>query len=89
MEKLVNESYNALDKISDKLDVRTIAAYKKKIYASNRADSLEKFIKSFNDINNKEHEDIITIATIKQEKKLKNEKIRINDAEFRNTKKYF
>ena len=41
MQYLKNISYNAVDKISDKLDVRTIAAYKKKIYASNRADSLE------------------------------------------------
>ena len=41
MEKLVNESYNALDKISSKLDARTEAAYRKKIYASNRIDSLE------------------------------------------------
>ena len=67
--------------------MRTIAAYKKKIYASNRADSLEKYIMIFNDINNKQHGDIITIGKIKQEKKLKNEKIRINDAEFKNTKK--
>ena len=59
MEKLVNESYNALDKISNKLDARTVAAYRKKIYASNRADSLEKYIKIFGDINKKEHDNII------------------------------
>ena len=87
MEKLVNESYNALDKISNKLDVRTTAAYRKKFYASNRIDTLEKYIKSFNDINNKQHEDIITIGKIKQEKKLKNERIRIEDTEIKNTKK--
>ena len=88
MEKLVNESYNALDKISSKLDGRTEAAYRKKIYASNRIDSLEKFIKIFNDINiNKQNGEIETIGKINQEKKIKNEKIRINDTEFKNTKK--
>ena len=50
MEKLTNESINALDKISNKLDVRTVAAYRKKIYASNRVDTLEKYIKTFNSI---------------------------------------
>ena len=86
MEKLVNESYNALDKISSKLDARTEAAYRKKIYASNRVDTLEKFIKIFNDIN-KQNGEIVTIGKIKQDKKIKNEKIRINDTEFKNTKK--
>ena len=87
MEKLVNESYRALDKISNKLDVRTVAAYRKKIYASNRVDSLEKFIKTFNSINNKKHDDIITIGKIKQENKLKNEKLRVQDTEIKNTKR--
>ena len=70
MEKLVNESYNALDKISSKLDARTEAAYRKKIYASNRIDSLEKFIKIFNDINiNKQNDEIVTIGKITRRRK--------------------
>ena len=90
MEKLVNESYNALDNISSKLDARTVAAYRRKIYASNRIDSLEKFIKIFNDINiNKQNGEIVTIGKIKQDKKIKNEKVRVEDAEFKNTKKYY
>jgi hypothetical protein len=82
MTELKIVSYNALDNISSKLDARTMAAYRKKIYASNRIDSLEKFIKTFNDINiNKQSGEIVTIGKINQEKKIKNEKIRINDIE--------
>ena len=69
MSKLTNDSLAALDKISSKVDARTMAAYRKKIYSSNRVDTLEKFIKSFNDINNKQSDDIITIGKLKQEKK--------------------
>ena len=69
--KIKKISYNALENISAKLDVRTIAAYKKKINASNRIDSSEKYIKIFNDINNKEHDNIIIIGKLNQEKKLK------------------
>ena len=89
MTELKIVSYNALNNISSKLDARTMAAYRKRIYASNRIDTLEKFIKTFNSINNKEHDNIITIGKINQENKIKNEKIRINDAEIKNTKKYY
>ena len=96
MEKLIKRknndwikivSYNALDNISSKLDARTTAAYRKRIYASNRIDTLEKFIKTFNDINNKQPDDIVTIGKLKQEKKVKNEKVRVEDTVFKNTKK--
>ena len=46
MTELKIVSYNALDNIISKLDARTVADYRKKIYASNRVDTLEKFIKN-------------------------------------------
>ena len=88
MTELKIVSYNALDNIISKLDSRTVAADRKKIYASNRVDTLEKFIKIFNDINiNKQNGEIVTIGKINQDKKIKNEKVRVEDAEFKNTKK--
>ena len=88
IESLQTSALNALDKVNNKFDVRTVASYRKKIYDSNRVDTLEKFIKSFNEINIKKHDDIpITIKQIKQDKKENNEKVRAKEAEFKSNKK--
>ena len=45
MTELKFVSYNALDNVISKLDARTVAAYRKKIYASNRIDSFREIYK--------------------------------------------
>ena len=42
IESLQTSALNALDKVNNKFYVRTVASYRKKIYASNRVDTLEK-----------------------------------------------
>ena len=69
MDGLRRDAFSALSTIKNKLDVRTIAAYNRKIDDTNRKDMLEKYINAFKVINTKKTEEIITIKTIKQEKK--------------------
>ena len=89
IESLQTSALNALDKVNNKFDVRTVASYRKKIYDSNRVDTLEKFIKSFNEINIKKHDDIpITIKQIKQEKQVANVKEELKRPSLKAIKNY-